>query len=536
MAARASTDAAALAVNATGVTYYVSPSGKNTNAGTSPSKPWKDVRRANSSTFRAGDQLLFQGGAVFSGELTLSADDKGSTIAPIVIGSYGAGRATINAGTGTALSIYNTSGIVIRNLSVVGSGTSTNAGSGIDVFTDLPGGVKLPFIRIDSVDASGFGEFGIAIGSWNNSTGFSDVRVSYSVTYDNGRGGVSTYAQAPYAHQNVYFGHLLSYRNSGLTGSTDNTGSGITMGGVTGGMIERSVARENGWLCTASAGPVGIWTYDSDGVVIQFNESYRNRTGGPADGGGFDLDQNTRNAVVQYNYSHDNDGPGYLLAHSPNTSTHSGNTLRYNVSENDGRRNGTGAIVIWGRTIGAEIYNNTVYVSPSSSGSPKAFFLHNATIPGQDVQRVHVRNNIFYAAGGVTTLFVSADQLNGAVDLRFEGNNYHSPGAAPQIVWGSATYSGIGTWRSTTTQEMLAGVALGSQVNPRLTSPGNGGTIGNAELLSALTAYRLLATSPMIDRGLHIPNLFNLPVGQTDYFAGSLPFGRAYDVGAHERR
>lgn len=533
---RPTVEGPSLAVSATGVTYYVSPSGKNSNAGTSPSKPWRDVRRVNSSSFKAGDQVLFQGGAVFSGAITLSTDDKGSAVAPIVLGSYGTGRATINAGSGTAITIYNTSGIVLRNLAVVGSGSTTNTGSGINVYSDLSGGVKLPFIRIDSVDASGFGNFGILIGSWNASSGFSDVRVTYSAAHDNGKGGVSTYAQVPYVHQNFYFGHLLAYRNSGIAAATSNTGSGITMGSVVGGMIERSVARENGWLCTASEGPVGIWTYDSDGIVIQFNESYRNRTAGPSDGGGFDLDQNTRNAVVQYNYSHDNDGPGYLLSQSLNNSNHSGNTVRYNVSENDARRNGTGAIVIWGRTIGAEIHNNSIYVSPAASGAPKAFFLYNATIPAQDVQRVHVRNNIFYAAGGVTALSVSADQINGAVDLRFEGNNYFGGGTAPRITWGNTTYSGIGPWRTASTQEMLAGVAVGSQVDPRFTAPGSGGTIGDADLLSSLTAYRLLATSPMVDRGLDLTALFRLSVGPTDFFGGALPFGPAYDAGAHERR
>ena len=146
----------------------------------------------------------------------------------------------------------------------------------------------------------------------------------------------------------MLFRSILSYRNSGIAGAAGNTGSGITMGGVKGGMIERSVAYDNGWLCDANEGPVGIWTYDSYGVVIQHNELYRNRTNGPADGGDFDLDQNTRNALVQYNYSHDNYGPGYLFSHSPNTFSHSGNTVRYNISENDGRRNSAAAILIWG--------------------------------------------------------------------------------------------------------------------------------------------------------------------------------------------
>lgn len=89
---------------------------------------------------------------MFSGALTFSSAEKGSAVAPIVIGSFGVGRAIINGGNGTALTLYNTSGYEIRNLIVIGSGRTTNTGSGVNVYADLPGGVKLPYIRIDSVE------------------------------------------------------------------------------------------------------------------------------------------------------------------------------------------------------------------------------------------------------------------------------------------------------------------------------------------------------------------------------------------------
>jgi hypothetical protein len=105
-----------------------------------------------------------------------------------------------------------------------------------------------------------------------------------------------------------------------------NSGSGIVLGSVNNATIERSLAYNNGWLCTAPEGPVGIWTYDSNNVTIQFNESHHNRTGGPADGGGFDLDQNTSNSRLQYNYSHDNEGAGFLLYTGQANQAHGANT------------------------------------------------------------------------------------------------------------------------------------------------------------------------------------------------------------------
>jgi len=130
--------------------------------------------------------------------------------------SYGTGRATISAGNGTAIMLYNTAAFEIRKLVMMGFGRTVNTESGVSVFTDLGRNVKLNYIRIDRVDASGFGDYGIVIGSWNNSTGYSDVRVTYSSAYDNGLVGISTYAQSAYSHQNFYFGHLKSYRNSGV--------------------------------------------------------------------------------------------------------------------------------------------------------------------------------------------------------------------------------------------------------------------------------------------------------------------------------
>ncbi|MGH7694431.1 MAG: hypothetical protein ACRENH_05600, partial [Gemmatimonadaceae bacterium] len=226
----------AQAVTAAGVTYYVSPNGKDHFSGTSPAQAWRTIGKVNRKNYAAGDRILFQGGAVFSGTLRFTASAKGTAAAPIVVSSFGGGRATINGGAGDAIFLYNTSGYAIRSINVVGSGRTTNSGRGVNFYADIAGGVKLPYIRIDSVDASGFGGWGISIGSWNGTTGYTDVRVTYASTHDNGHGGVTTYALLPYAHQSFYFGHLVSYNNAGVPGLTVNSGSGITMGGVTGGV------------------------------------------------------------------------------------------------------------------------------------------------------------------------------------------------------------------------------------------------------------------------------------------------------------
>jgi hypothetical protein len=519
----------AIARSAAAADYYIAASGSDANAG-SAAAPWQTLARASSAILRPGDRVLLRGGDSFSGTLSLDASDAGTAAAPIVIGSYGTGRATIRTTSGAGISVYNTSGVSIAGLAIVGGAGST---SGISVFTDLGGDVRLAFLRIDSVDVTGFGRDGIEIGAWNGRSGFRDVRVTNSSLHGNGRTGLFTYAQLPGSHQQVYVGHVRAYDNPGITGATSNTGSGIVLASVDGGTIERSVAHDNGRLSTTVGGPVGIWTYDSNAVVIQYNESYRNRTASTADGGGFDLDQNVSNSIVQYNYSHDNDGAGYLLAQSIAGDAHHGNIVRFNISQNDGRANSYGGIELWGRIVSAEIYNNTVYVSPAAAGAPRAVRIWNAGVTSLFVSGVHLRNNLFVTANGLPVVEVTAAALAGASDLRFESNNYFGSGSGLAFLWNGASYSGLTTWRATG-QETLGGKPVGLAVDPLLTAPGAGQTLDDADRLADLSAYRLRDGSPMSDAGLDLALALGLDPGPTDFFGVLLGQRAGYDIGAGE--
>ncbi|MGH7694532.1 MAG: hypothetical protein ACRENH_06110, partial [Gemmatimonadaceae bacterium] len=91
-------------------------------------------------------------------------------------------------------------------------------------------------------------------------------------------------------------------------------------------------------------------------------------------------------------------------------------------------------------------------------------------------------------------------------------------------------------WRTATGQEMLAGLPIGSAVDPQFNAAGGGGTIGNADLLATLGAYKLKSTSPLINKGLNLLQLFGVNPGPIDFWGGSALFGTTYDVGAHEWR
>ena len=424
--------------------YYVSAAGSDGNPGSAAS-PWRTLSRVNGATLHPGDRVLLRGGDAFSGPLLLDDSDAGTALSPVVLTSYGSGSASVVSSSGAAIFVYNAGGVDISNLVVTGTGDS-----GISVYTDLDGGITLERVHIDNVDVSGFQENGIDIGSWNGTTGYRDVRITRSAVHGNGRTGLLIYAESPNVHRDVYVGQVRAYSNPGIAGSTTNTGSGIVLGGVNGGTIADSVAYDNGANCTSSEGPVGIWTYDSTAVTIQRNESYGNRSGGTADGGGFDLDQNVSNSVMQDNWSHDNAGAGFLLAQGLANDLHTGNIVRNNRSENDGRQNGNGGIEVWGRVRNAEIYGNTITRSAASSASDLRIW--NGGVTGACTSGVHVHDNVFQSDGGPFVIVTTA-ALSGAADLRFYSNTYQGTGT---WTWGTAVYSTTTTW-----------LASGHEVAPR---------------------------------------------------------------------
>ncbi len=520
-----------VAARAEATDYYVDNAGSDLNQGTSSTAPWRTLIRVNQLVLRAGDRVYLAGNQIFSGTLAFDSEDSGSAVSPILVSSYGTGRATIAAGPSTGVFVYNTAGITISNLNVVGAGRTSNTGAGLEFYADLPGDVKLASVRVDNVDVSGFGQ-GIVIGSWNGATGFRDIVVRDVVAHDNALVGIATYAAEPNVHQNVYVGYSSAYGNSGVAGLSTNSGNGIVLGNVNGGTIERSVAHDNGWLNTAIGGPVGIWTYDSTGVTIQFNESYANRTASSADGGGFDLDQNVSNSIVQYNYSHDNDGAGYLLAQGPATDAHWGNVVRYNISQNDGRANSYGGLHVWGRVRHAEIYNNTVWVSAASGASPRGAIVSSWSVPQSTAANVHFRNNIFVSSGRVPLVDVDGPQASSS-DLLFQGNMYFAATGDWSLLWAGATYANLSAWRSVANQEHTNGAAAGSALNPLLTQAGAGPTLGDAALLETLNAYRLQPGSPAVDTALDLA-AFGISPGTRDFWGTTVPQGNAGDVGAGE--
>lgn len=516
-------------------TYYVSGLGDDANDG-SEAAPWASLAKVNSVDLRPGDAVLFNGGDTFAGTLSLNALDGGSAADPVVIDSYGVGRATIAAGNANGIVAKNTSGFRISDLNLVGSGQAANTFSGIGFDNALTGNAKLSYVHIDHVDVGGFGKYGITVGGSNGKSGFDDVRIEYADVHHNMLGGIETHGvfsstATAYANANVYVAHNVVHDNPGYAGSANHSGDGIVLSDADGLVIERNEAYENGAANTHVGGPVGIWVWDVNRATIQHNESHHNRTNSTADGGGFDLDGGVTNSVVQYNYSHDNAGAGYGIYQFQGARAFHDNTVRYNISANDARKNGYGAIDLWNGNgsngiSNVDVYNNTVYVTPSAGASPKGLrFVSGMT-------NVSIRNNVFQTTGGVQLADVGAKQTN----LQVQGNDWWSSGAAFSLKVFAKTYTSFADFVKGTGYEKLGTATVGKNVNPFLAGPAVAPTVGVANidaLETSLDGFKLTAASTLRNAGLNLFSQFGIDPGSSDFF-GNAVTGTGTDIGANE--
>jgi len=354
------------------------------------------------------------------------------------------------------------------------------------------------------------------------------------VVHDNGKSGISSAGCWPpdpsnRPHAAIYVGNCTVYSNAGIPGMKPHSGNGIVLSGVDGAVIEYCQVYNNGWLCDApGGGPVGIWAWEASNVVIQFCESHHNKTSG-GDGGGFDLDGGCVNCVMQYNYSHDNDGAGYLICQFGGASEFRNNVCRYNISENDaiGSRYPMGVIHFYssGSSGGIRdtlVYNNTVYVSSATRGP--------GIVAGSKTYNTSIHNNIIVTAPGKCVVHVG-DTSGG---YSFKGNCYWSSGAPLKIMWGDKTYTSLAAWRSATDQERAGNSNVGFEIDPMLVAPGKGRTIADPSKLDRLTSYQLRVDSPVIDSGLDLKTAFGIDPGSRDFFNNTVPQGKGQDIGAHE--
>ena len=518
--------------------YYISSKGKDTNNGSSIVSAWHTTLNIDKTHFLPGDSILFEGGKTFSGYIWLQSEDSGNASHPVVISSYGKGRATIDAGNSFGIYAYNVGGIEVRNINFVGSGPAMNTKNGIMFYADSIGDVKFKHIVISDVDIHGFGITGLTLGSYAKSTGYENVLIERVNVYDNKNAGITSYSES-YLYRNAHRNFLIRYCNvygnrGDSTNKASHTGDGIVIGGATNVLMEHNIAHDNGDLCFCkTAGPAGIWVYECDSAAIRYCEAYHNRRSGGVDGDGFDIDIFTSNSVMEYNYSHDNEGVGYLFTQWQNDYTHRNNAVRFNISQNDGV-----GILLYGPFRDAQIYNNTIYSSQKNPlyGFPSyhAFWALNFGFTNNYSANVFIRNNIFYLHGNLTAVEIQPKQNAGDSNVFFQGNVFYNNSGLLSYVQNGKTYNSLAAWRKAENQEIFNGDSTGMETDPQLTAPGKGKTIASTDSLMTLKQYHLRDSSIIIGKGLNMDSILGIKTFMTDYFGDSIRPSGQFSPGAHE--
>jgi Right handed beta helix region len=510
-----------------GQRYVVRPSGDDHNSGKSASLAWQTIDRVNQQAFEPGDSIAFEGGFSYRGNLRFDARDAGRYDAPIHVGSLAAVRATIEAGDGSALEISDSGGFVVEDLILHGDwdadSQSGNHGEGLGAVNDLGGGKQLSFLRFRRLEVSGFQSAGIALHATppddSKNAGFRDVEISDCQVHDNADFGVTSdgpFAQdaVGYSHSDLRLRGLEVWNQRGLRNKGSHTGSGIILSDVDGALVEDSLAYGNGEFNDhPGGGGFGIWAWDSRHVLIAHNESYANKTS-TSDGGGFDLDGGVTASVIQYNYSHDNQGAGYGAFQFQYARPYAQNVVRYNISQNDGQ-----AFLFWdgnGDMGSLDAYQNVAYGPNPMVASYSA------------LAAVRMFNNVFFGVGE------SLLDVYDASGLVLSGNDYWTGDAAFAIHWDSGgatprTFSDFESYRDATGQE-----ASGRHVDPQLMAAGAGPTLHDTGLLETLDMYTLQADSPLIDQGVDLRDN-GIEPGERDFFGNPSESGAGFDIGAYER-
>jgi len=489
------------AQSGTGRKYYFSPKGNDHNDG-SIGRPFKTLSPLEKIRLFPGDQVLLEGNAIFHGSIKVDSSSSGDQKRPVIIASFGKGLPVIESGHSTGLLLFRTAFISIKNLAFSGAGRkngNTTNGFCIDSSHN---------ITVQNVSVTGYQKTGLFVYCGNQ------IRLVSIIARGNGAAGIAV--EGPYglkdSNHDIYIGFSRSEDNPGdPTNLTNHSGNGIVVADCKRVLIEYCTATNNGWdMPRIGNGPVGIWAYEADSIIIQHCLSYNNKTShGGADGGGFDLDGGVTNSVVQYCYSFGNQGAGYSIFQYLYASPWHDNVFRFNIGEDDGTVSDAKAGVhIWNSSrdsnefYNCAFYNNTIFSSKVSAISFSELSLHKGFL---------FSNNIF----------VGKDSLikgNRGSDI-FLGNDWWCLNG----VFNIESFKNFSHWARTSGQEMISGKIVGMNIDPAFNNHEH--RIYSAIKLPQFQTYRLNTNSKLRQGGINLKSTFKLNTGKHDFLSGRLRQG-----------
>jgi IS5 family transposase len=491
-----------------GTTYYVdSTSGNDVHNGISPFSAWKTLAKVNATVFSPGDRILFKSGSIWTGQLWPKGS--GTEGHPIVIGEYGGAAKPVINGNGEAedaVLLKNQEYWEIRNLEVTNTGTSAGVRRGVRIMAVDYGEAHHIYIQdLDVHDVNGSNQMKENGGITYHCAGdkkpsrFVDLRIEGNHIRHVDRSGIFGWS-THWVRSKWYPSLGVVIRNNAVD---DVGGDGIVAVATDGALVEYNVVSNASQR--SQNYNVGIWPWSADNTVVQFNEVYGTR--GQHDAEGFDSDWNSRNTLIQYNYSHDNEG-GFLLicnegSQGPEVSVgNTGTIVRYNISQNDHHR----GIKLSGPVKNTLIYNNTIYVA---KGENVDVVLHTDWTGW--AADTYFYNNIFYVEGGGATARFSYG-VSGNADGSYV--TAPGPGKSTNNVYDYNLYYGL----------PAADDPHALTLNPLMVNPGHAGLGRNT-----VSGYALRKNSPAIDSGKKIENS-----GDRDFFGVTVPQCGGTDRGAME--
>jgi hypothetical protein len=497
-------------------TYYISPDGDDTRTGLSEDRAWQTIQRINEKEFGPGDRILFRGGEAFTGTIILTGEDAGIGSSRLTLSSFGEGRAVILGLEAEGLTADSCSFLSIGKLVFRGSGRkSGNTTDGLLLR-------QCDDIELEDLDVHGFQHSGVHLHQCD------DAAIRNVHAHENGFAGIhvtgnTAWDTVNYDNHNLYIGYCVAENNPGdPTELSNHSGNGILASSVKGGTIEYCEAFNNGWdMPWTGNGPVGIWVWDCTDFTIQRCVSHHNRTNPvAADGGGFDLDGGVSHSVIQYCISHHNEGAGFGLYEFGAAKPWENNTIRYNISQDDGSING-GSIGIWksdnqGVMRNCTIYNNTLCNSLEDGSN---IWLYDHYTGFGFYNNVFVYNGYLISEGKPIRdeLFLGNLYWNLAGETPFPG------------------YASLEEWALATGREMLSDQFVGRYQDPLLnTAAFFGVTDPSAIDRESVDGFVPPPGSPLVDGGLDLKAIFQMDPGEHDFLGTSIPKGNNYDIGAIE--
>jgi hypothetical protein len=405
-----------------GRTFYVNAqSGRDANSGRSPRYAWQTLRQVNITTFEPGDTILFRASQVWYG--MLFPRGSGTAEKPVVISKYGgAEKPKIHGGhadpvdfegnrTIQTVLLYNQQHWVISNLEITNMPDNeivdfTDNGEeirrGIYVAASDTGELRGITIRNnyihhvkgnDKKDFHGSGGILVAVLGRKKPSFFNGVQIMDNHVYMVNRTGIcisSYWQRRPREHfypkswmdkMGLYHANL----NVAVCGNELESigGDGIVPQTSFKALMENN--KVNGAASRSEGYNAGLWAWNSDSVLIQYNEVWNTQT--TRDGMAFDCDAYSVGHVYQYNYSHDNKG-GFLLlyGYSPDVpdAENVGHVIRHNISVNDGNV----LLHFYGSGHTQSVISGNLFYNMSNTVSP-------IKVEGRP-KDIRIRNNVFY--------------------------------------------------------------------------------------------------------------------------------------------